>query len=306
VKQINSGIQQAREYFSSAERSAMSVRPLLLYYGVLSLARATVLILDPTKREENLRPSHGLEIVGWQTTLAAGLASIGDVQVRVTDGTFSELVRATQNSAWMRNNVAPYPNFALRMRAYPFEDMLRDRPSFTLDELLAREPSLLVAYRQATQRPSEVSLGQLFVLGEAHCDASVMHSEGVTPERVRALFELSANDNVGFREQAVILAFPNLWTRLPAIGLYDRLPVCEPYSDGYEAIVSNIQGTYKLARQCRLFVTAYFLGMLARYYPSKWMALLRNERGDAFQPLLTQAMQTIESRFPESVVDLLA
>ena len=43
TKQINAFFIQGREYFRSASSSDMSVKPLLLYYGVLSLARGAIL-----------------------------------------------------------------------------------------------------------------------------------------------------------------------------------------------------------------------------------------------------------------------
>ena len=39
TRQVNAFFIQGREYFKSASSSDMSVKPLLLYYGVLSLSR---------------------------------------------------------------------------------------------------------------------------------------------------------------------------------------------------------------------------------------------------------------------------
>ena len=39
TRQINAFFIQGREYFKSASSADMSVKPLLLYYGVLSLSR---------------------------------------------------------------------------------------------------------------------------------------------------------------------------------------------------------------------------------------------------------------------------
>ncbi len=72
---------QGRQYFEAAASAATSVRPLLLYYGVLSMARGLILLRDTTKKEESLKPSHGLEAVDWNGTLAGGLDKILDVQV---------------------------------------------------------------------------------------------------------------------------------------------------------------------------------------------------------------------------------
>ena len=66
---INACFAHGREYFRNAGRSEMSVKPLLLYYGVLSCCRGVILANDPGKKEESLKPRHGLETVDWQHTL---------------------------------------------------------------------------------------------------------------------------------------------------------------------------------------------------------------------------------------------
>ena len=47
VRQINACFAHGREYFRNAGRSEMSVKPLLLYYGVLSCCRGVILANDP-------------------------------------------------------------------------------------------------------------------------------------------------------------------------------------------------------------------------------------------------------------------
>ena len=54
----------------------------------------------------------------------------------------------------------------------------------------------------------------------------------------------------------------------------------------------------KLSEFFKLYLTSYVLGMLARYYPSKWMELLRNSPGDFAQPLLLRGIEAVESDFP--------
>ena len=58
-----------RQYFRNAARSEMSVKPLLLYYGALSCSRGVILANNAEKKEESLKPRHGLETVDRQTRL---------------------------------------------------------------------------------------------------------------------------------------------------------------------------------------------------------------------------------------------
>ena len=65
-------------------------------------------------------------------------------------------------------------------------------------------------------------------------------------------------------------------------------------------IVPWANGGY-LSPLLRCFLEAYFLGMLARYFPSRWMSLLGNRKGDAASPLLREAVRHIEDNFPRLV-----
>ena len=72
-RQINAFFIQGREYFKSASSADMSVKPLLLYYGVLSLSRGAILLRNTGKKEESLAPSHGLKEVNWRGTMSGGI-----------------------------------------------------------------------------------------------------------------------------------------------------------------------------------------------------------------------------------------
>ena len=83
VSQINTCFIQGREYFSNGTSSAMAVKPLLLYYGALSLSRGVILANNPKKKEESLKPTHGLEPVGWQGTLKGRISNVLELQMRI-------------------------------------------------------------------------------------------------------------------------------------------------------------------------------------------------------------------------------
>ncbi len=51
-----------------------------------------------------------------------------------------------------------------------------------------------------------------------------------------------------------------------------------------------------------LYLVAYFLGMLVRYYPTTWMSLMSRATGDFSYPLLKAAVGQIEERFPALLV----
>jgi hypothetical protein len=52
-----------------------------------------------------------------------------------------------------------------------------------------------------------------------------------------------------------------------------------------------------------IFVAAYILGMLVRYHPSYWLALLNRADGDYLRPVLQEAIAVIEDQFPKHVLN---
>ena len=63
------------------------------------------------------------------------------------------------------------------------------------------------------------------------------------------------------------------------------------------AVTLDFANGDKLTEFVKLYLVSYILGMLARYHPSIWTALLRNEKGDFAQPLLVDAVEAIEKDF---------
>ncbi|WP_412177390.1 hypothetical protein [Mesorhizobium sp. YC-39] len=45
--------------------------------------------------------------------------------------------------------------------------------------------------------------------------------------------------------------------------------------------------------------------MLARYYPTHWMALMGGEKGDVLWPSINAAQHYVETAFPELVLKLI-
>src|SRR5690606_30864366 len=56
----------------------------------------------------------------------------------------------------------------------------------------------------------------------------------------------------------------------------------------------------------QFYLLSYFMGMLARYFPSIWMSISRAEKGDAIYPLFIKAMEHIENYYPLTVLDFLS
>ena len=100
AREISAHFAQGREYFRSASGAGELVRPLILYYGVLALARGAVIFLDQTKFQ--LESAHGLDASGWVDVLSKP-RKLPEATVRIENGgTFPELARVTDNMERVR------------------------------------------------------------------------------------------------------------------------------------------------------------------------------------------------------------
>ena len=78
-------------------------------------------------------------------------------------------------------------------------------------------------------------------------------------------------------------------------------PVSHYSSGEFMSVILDFPNGDKMTEFFKLYLVSFCLGMLSRYYPSVWMALLRNEKGDFAQPLLVRAVEAIETDFPQNV-----
>ena len=82
----------------------------------------------------------------------------------------------------------------------------------------------------------------------------------------------------------------------------DAFPVSHYGGEGeYMVVMLDFPNGDKLTEFIKLFLISYVLGMLVRYHPSIWTALLRNDKGDFAQPLLVDAVEAIEQCFAQQL-----
>lgn len=129
ARDITVAIQQGRLFFEQAQESPIQIRPLLVYYGVLSFARAVTMAVKNIPLSD-IVPSHGISDNGTPT-------SIEDLSLTIRkNGTFQQF-----NDA-----IAPLARFYYydsgmmpRSMVRPFDDAttLKDR-EVTIEDILTR------------------------------------------------------------------------------------------------------------------------------------------------------------------------
>ena len=305
TSQINAFFAQGREYFRNAATADLSVKPLLLYYGVLSLSRGLILLNDTTKTEDDLQGSHGLKGVGWKPLLREGISKVLELEIKATKGTFRELTACCPNKHWERSfqdtsTGMLHVDYSLGRVA--FAD---DNSTLKLDALLSRLMATAPDYQRITRRQSKWVLASV-TSNKDETRFAIL--ENTIPTELSDLLQdpdvdLGATDLTppGARptgQSAVTFIFKHL----SHDGHHRKLPFFH-YSDGnpcMDVILSFPNGD-KLSEFFKLYLVSYILGMLARYYPSKWMTLLRGGQGDFAQPLLVASVDAIESLFPREL-----
>lgn len=70
-------------------------------------------------------------------------------------------------------------------------------------------------------------------------------------------------------------------------------------------ITQPFPGSPRYSQLCITYLVSYILGMLVRYYPTHWIALIRGEHGDAIWPTVNIANQLVEESFPELVAEMI-
>lgn len=303
--EICSSFTQGIAYFGSAKNADRVVRPLLLYYGVLSLARGAAIFLRKGRREASLSPAHGLIPIAWGETLVQPGCDIGDLRVRVAEsGSIHEFADATANQT------------LLRLAQNKINQVLSHDPliagqEFTLADILSRLPELMQQY--ARWRPdgrcaiggvdTNSPTGSVIITLRKH-DGLV----DVDRDRVNRIVEHFEIETVQETEDtwrvAIRVAQDVIANQRNIPGVWDYVPQ-NMLGIGSLCLVGRYPGGWFGSKPVALFALAYILGMLARYFPSRWTSLARNYGKDGGAPTLLSAMATIEEQIPQIVADFL-
>jgi hypothetical protein len=174
-----------------------------------------------------------------------------------------------------------------------------------LRDLLSREPRLCRLYQEVAQAEPNAYLGTIIDAGNKLivCVASDPVVGIVSEQRVKSMFLVPSGIDIVRRPHDLIYPIASYCYRLPhgSGGVYSS--AC-PIAESGHLIVPWPNAGY-LSPLLRCFLEAYILGMLARYFPSRWMALIRNQKGDAALPLLRRTIKHVEDDFPELVLSQL-
>lgn len=292
ILEITSNFIQAREYFKNSKKSAICVKPLLLYYGVMSMARGLILANSPKLSESALKPSHGLETTNWKNSLSN--KKFDDLTVTIRKGTFLELLEATSNKSYFKNNSSgitwklefDIPKVGTEIKFVDLIQTISDLSEeykswldkklyfFQVDGFIPKNESNQYEYKLGRYLKTVDEIPNVFIK-ENHKEIEVKGSNVITSDEGHPQFSQRFFDNFNTGIGEIVLTKP-------------------------------ISKDLHLNTLSQFYLLSYFMGMLARYFPSIWISISRSEKGDAIYPLFIKAMEHIENYYPLTVLDFLS
>jgi hypothetical protein len=297
AREISCNLAQGREYFRSAASADQISKPLLLYYGVLNLARGATLFLSKNKREATLDAGHGLTTSAWPAVLTRDTVDIGDLRVALgMSGTLREFAEATGNKTLLRTNTS------VVNKEWEHSGWV-GQVSLSLDDILKRLPDVADQYRRWKSDLLHLSAELKTEDGQVRVTiARKQHRRSVTDRDIANVFVGTDYGVIGGEPDKYTIVFAYKPERFPAV--WDRVSD-QMLGIGEARFVARFSQDCDLSKPIATFTLAYILGMLVRYYPTTWITIVRSERHDAALPTLLESVAYIESRFPMMICDFL-
>jgi len=297
ANEINSAAKQAREYFRNADSSSYSVRPLLTFYGVASLGRSLSLLLRKSGGEEGLAGGHGITINNWNSILSGdlGLAlkKLESLEVCTCSGLFNDLLNATSNrmSIHVRSAIVDW---------HVCYNIPAPNEIISLGDILKRLPDLKSDYSQISDHVLYAYIHEISYPAEKEFTAKVSTSEF---ENIRSVYSEHGYELIDKGGKTTIKASKETFKANGPqfIHTYVQCPFGIP--NLYLSCVFNKKTAY--SQLCLTYLASYFLGMLVRYFPTQWIALVQGGTGDSLWPTINRLQHYIEESFPKLVIELI-
>ena len=292
VSEISSNIIQSREFFRNAEDANLSVKPLLLYYGVNSLSRGLVLLLNPYLSESSLKPSHGLDTINWRQSISEN--NLKDLTVEINNGGFYELLTSTKNKSYLKLHSSginwkvnfPVPNLKKR---------------FTLENLIRIIPDLNVEYNKWLNENLETLKVSKFASNDMEYRFTIEKFK-INQTIISNNFDSNILSNIRITENTSNFEIAIPVTYFPQLSQSINEDI---FGIGNVTLCRLIPDNIYLNSISQLYCLSFYLGMLSRYFPSYWINLNKTEKGDSIYPLLLKSIDLIIDDYPTLIYEFL-
>jgi hypothetical protein len=302
ARHIADCIRQGGAYFASASASDPSIKPLILYYGMLSLAKALMLLGDNNLTlDDDVLKQEGLNTHG----LSHGTKNPTDKAIRDDDIKILEEFCYTSS----RNNTSTV--FSLLHECWS-----NAKPSsglrFEVGDLASMHPSSWRSYADYTGRaPKYFSASSTFRTTARGHEQFLSFKGTFDFQAYQNAIPAGAHGNTFFEGKMPRLAI-----------LYDRDTHYSPYGyvskqiptslEEYQAVYRTSTGESYTMQDANVgiplhpieveFVMLFILGSLTRYAPQKWLRNVMFESGDSMF-VIEGFINSVVLSFPKMVLE---
>lgn len=291
-------IKQARNYFKVARTSDFTVRPLLVYYGVYSLAKAVVLYKNRSKGGILDVQGHGSSAdINKCLQMKSSLDKTSAV-LSNKNGVFIDF-----NNCMRKKQVVANINGKNEPKVYHFEPFSElEGLSVTLKEIWGRLPDLITAYfRTYFNKPKCIRGGEKERKAKLIYEFKNMGKLNFEKKEIEKIFS-PVFDSAEFQEVnkghgPVIFRFSTQEKRY--IPMFRSLYNSNTY---YIAPLKE-----KLIEESSLlYLGSYILGMIVRYDPTRWVKMIDGRKDGRLYPIIKKFIELLELKFPILILNELS
>ncbi|WP_234191875.1 YaaC family protein [Pseudacidovorax sp. NFM-22] len=241
-------------------------------------------------------PSHGLTTLEWQKKLLGkipeSLLGIEALEVQISSGLFFDLLQNTDNFICVHTRSSAV-DWGISY------DVPERGSTIRLGELLSKLPDV-ASYLPQDRARSTLPVGELTYSKENGFRASI-----------NASFELLKS--WGWDEGFSVTGTSNMASLTCSAKTFgEKTPqFTHAYVDKIFGSIPSLhiaapfQSEVRYSQVAITYIISYFLGMLARYFPTQWTALYSGSKGDVLWPSISAAQRYVETTFPELIIELI-
>jgi hypothetical protein len=290
--EITSAFIQGREYFDSYSKADISVQPLLLYYGIVSLTRGLILCIDPKARENNIIPAHGLSLKNVPETFET--KRYQDLELETSNGTFKELIKATNNKSYFRcasNGINAFISYDIPERDFKFR----------LLDIAYNLPDLKISVESWLGEKIPTSLINSWLkLENGKCISHLLGNydkkfcEKIFDKKIfgELTVQTSGSETIVEHSDKIFPQTAQMW-----ISTFGTM--------GDPFVTPALESKIFLNNISYMFASSYVFGMISRYYPSIWNNINKGIMNDSIFPFAINLMSFLESKYPQIILDYL-
>ena len=300
IHQISAAFGQGRMYFASAEAAPLGVKPVLLYYGATALLAGLALIRTAGLTQENWPAGHGLSSVGWRDILYSEKKDILQLAVKATKGMFRHFV----DTVWQGHIETVFFGRDRQVDTCPYGHRLgaikfgNDGSCFTFAQLAARSRYTGGYYGSTTDRPQSLLRGWVWLNPKErpeglHVSVDLMDRQGdcwLLDHARRTGLQLLGPDTHPYGA-----IFPR--GDCSQADEPDIVPVFHYERSGGMSICESMPNGDRPNELLKLYLMAYIVGMLARYFPSQWLSVIRGTYDAPDTAVLVRSVAAVERNF---------